>query len=106
MDMKFCLLLIGLALFAANIEARSQKAPKCVGQPIRQACKARRDQGHNSYSWCKDNAMAQMWYYNMVHNSCNKMIYQGCGGNFNRYCSEDDCAQRCIKATNKKKLIN
>ncbi|KRG06020.1 kunitz-type serine protease inhibitor HNTX-03141017 [Drosophila mojavensis] len=94
--MKLYPLLICVALFVANIEGYVKKTPKCVGQPIKDVCNLRRDLGHNKYLWCKEHAMSEMWYYNMIHNTCNKMIYMGCGGNFNRFCSEADCAKKCI----------
>ncbi|XP_030571582.1 kunitz-type serine protease inhibitor 28-like [Drosophila novamexicana] len=96
--MKLYLALVCLALvgFVAHTEARRETLPQCPGQPIAHSCNIRRDLGHDRYDWCKDFAMPEMWYYNILHRSCNKMIFLGCGGNFNRFCTEEECERTCL----------
>lgn len=36
------------------------------------------------------------WYYDRKANSCAQFWYGGCGGNDNRYKSDDQCAKACV----------
>ncbi|CAL1298876.1 unnamed protein product [Larinioides sclopetarius] len=36
-----------------------------------------------------------MWYYDRETGFCRRFYYGGCGGNGNRYASEEECLQRC-----------
>ena len=35
------------------------------------------------------------WYYDSASKSCKKFIYGGCGGNGNRFETEEACKARC-----------
>ncbi|KAI8128942.1 Papilin, partial [Lucilia cuprina] len=36
-----------------------------------------------------------LWWYDRHLRSCRQMWYLGCGGNSNRWCSQQECLQRC-----------
>lgn len=36
------------------------------------------------------------WYYDQQANSCAQFWYGGCGGNDNRYETEDECKKTCV----------
>lgn len=36
-----------------------------------------------------------LWYYDYFSGKCLKFIYSGCGGNLNRFRSEEECKRRC-----------
>nr|XP_042897682.1 actinia tenebrosa protease inhibitors-like [Parasteatoda tepidariorum] len=40
------------------------------------------------------------WYYESKSGSCKRFVYGGCGGNGNRYDTEEECLQTCSASTN------
>jgi len=36
-----------------------------------------------------------LWYYDRPTDRCLKFVYGGCGGNDNRFHSQEDCERRC-----------
>ena len=42
---------------------------------------------------CNDEQAA--WYYNKTSSECHAFIYGGCGGNANRFESEEQCERQC-----------
>ncbi|XP_060646912.1 male accessory gland serine protease inhibitor-like [Drosophila nasuta] len=36
------------------------------------------------------------WSYDPQHNECVKFIYGGCGGNANRFATEQKCKDKCV----------
>ncbi|KAH8415261.1 hypothetical protein KR222_003506 [Zaprionus bogoriensis] len=89
--MKFLLLLACLALYVA-----SSQAQRCRGNPSRKTCEGPRDEGHRSGRSCHRHSNGEMWYYDERSRSCQPMVYYGCGGNNNRYCTLQDCQARCL----------
>jgi len=49
----------------------------------------------------------EAWFYDPTHNKCHFFIYSGCGGNSNRFFTEEECIGTCkdAKRTNKKKVV-
>uniref|UniRef100_A0A0K0FWV4 Kunitz/Bovine pancreatic trypsin inhibitor domain protein n=1 Tax=Strongyloides venezuelensis TaxID=75913 RepID=A0A0K0FWV4_STRVS len=43
-----------------------------------------------------ENEPILMWYYNIVEMSCLPFEYRGCGGNFNRFISQEHCINSCF----------
>ncbi|XP_061449154.1 BPTI/Kunitz domain-containing protein-like isoform X2 [Rhineura floridana] len=43
-------------------------------------------------------AIHTRYYYNMVHNECEKFVYGGCMGNGNRFYTVEECNKRCTHA--------
>lgn len=37
-----------------------------------------------------------MWYYNIIEMSCLPFEYRGCGGNYNRFISQEHCIKSCL----------
>ncbi|TNN14452.1 Colostrum trypsin inhibitor isoform 2 [Schistosoma japonicum] len=52
------------------------------------------------HGYCLQNQLR--YYYDSVKNKCQPFIYKGCGGNENRFSSNEICEQMCVK----KKTIN
>uniref|UniRef100_A0A3B4VA42 Collagen alpha-1(XXVIII) chain n=1 Tax=Seriola dumerili TaxID=41447 RepID=A0A3B4VA42_SERDU len=52
-------------------------------------CKLNLDQGS-----CRDYSIR--WYYDKQANACAQFWYGGCGGNDNRYETEDECKKTCV----------
>ncbi|XP_061579532.1 collagen, type XXVIII, alpha 2a [Cololabis saira] len=57
--------------------------------PIDPRCKLTLDQGT-----CRDYVIR--WYYDKQANACAQFWYGGCGGNENRYETEDECKKACV----------
>ncbi|KAF8763252.1 Kunitz-type serine protease inhibitor like protein [Argiope bruennichi] len=79
--MKTLYILLVLALVGAAF-AQSDPPKNCVDDKKTGMCRA----------------YFPSWYYNKKSGKCEKFIYGGCGGNGNRYKSEDDCKKNCVKA--------
>uniref|UniRef100_A0A8C0IYN1 BPTI/Kunitz inhibitor domain-containing protein n=1 Tax=Chelonoidis abingdonii TaxID=106734 RepID=A0A8C0IYN1_CHEAB len=47
-------------------------------------------------SGVKCTSYSLLWYYRVDTGSCNRFWYGGCGGNANRFNSEQDCIRVCI----------
>ena len=41
-------------------------------------------------------AFIPSYFYNVTSGECERFIYGGCGGNDNRFSSEDDCMEQCV----------
>lgn len=63
-------------------------APRQTGQSPEELCYATVDPGT-----CSDQIDA--WYYNPLSQKCETFKYTGCGGNSNRYQSEEQCERSC-----------
>ncbi|XP_051815214.1 collagen, type XXVIII, alpha 2a [Acanthochromis polyacanthus] len=57
--------------------------------PLDPRCNLSLDQGT-----CRDYSIR--WYYDKQANSCAQFWYGGCGGNDNRYETEDECKKTCV----------
>lgn len=57
--------------------------------PINPRCNLSLDQGS-----CRNYSIH--WYYDKQANSCAQFWYGGCGGNDNRYETEDECKRTCV----------
>ncbi|XP_016958935.2 PI-actitoxin-Axm2b-like [Drosophila biarmipes] len=89
--MKFLLILACLSLYIAYIDAQRF----CQGRPVFQVCTGGRDEGNSNGRFCGASSQNEMWFYNSRNRNCEKMRYRGCGGNNNRYCSNQDCLEKC-----------
>ncbi|XP_068602533.1 collagen, type XXVIII, alpha 2a [Brachionichthys hirsutus] len=58
-------------------------------QPVDPRCKLSLDQGP-----CRNYNIR--WYYDKQANACAQFWYGGCGGNGNRYETEDECKKTCV----------
>uniref|UniRef100_A0A3P8TQG1 Collagen alpha-1(XXVIII) chain n=1 Tax=Amphiprion percula TaxID=161767 RepID=A0A3P8TQG1_AMPPE len=65
----------------------SSSSPEAV--PLDPRCNLSLDQGT-----CRDYSIR--WYYDKQANSCAQFWYGGCGGNDNRYETEDECKKTCV----------
>ncbi|EDW68802.1 uncharacterized protein Dvir_GJ12906 [Drosophila virilis] len=90
--MKFIIILACLVLYVAHSEAQWST---CRGIPNRPICVGRRDEGFVSRPICARNANREMWWYDNLSRTCQRLSYRGCGGNSNRYCTLSDCLRRC-----------
>ncbi|KAH8234870.1 hypothetical protein KR032_004630 [Drosophila birchii] len=88
--MKCALILACLTLYVAYTSGQDF----CLGRPVIQVCQGGRDEG-NANLWTCHARNQEMWFYNSRTRSCNKMRYRGCGGNNNRYCSDNHCRRVC-----------
>ncbi|XP_039763971.1 boophilin-H2-like [Pararge aegeria] len=62
-------------------------------------CRFQYDFGHcNGYN--------PRWYYDMTTRRCRGFSYSGCGGNFNRFLTQQACATVCSGATETKSGLN
>ncbi|XP_032598874.1 protease inhibitor carrapatin [Drosophila grimshawi] len=89
--MKFILILACLALFVAHTQAQ-----QCRGRllPNRKVCIGGRDEGRTGRG-CERFTNPNMWWYDGSDRTCKRMMYRGCGGNNNRYCTRAECERRC-----------
>ncbi|KJH46710.1 Kunitz/Bovine pancreatic trypsin inhibitor domain protein [Dictyocaulus viviparus] len=55
---------------------------------IEEVCRSTQDSGP-----CKE--YSEKFYYNAYKGTCQTFIYGGCGGNLNRFRTEEECMQRC-----------
>ncbi|GBN91755.1 hypothetical protein AVEN_62095-1 [Araneus ventricosus] len=74
--MKICILFLIVALVSATL-VDSEKT--CDGKPDGGVC----------------DAYFPKWYYNMLTGHCYMFIYGGCGGNGNKYDTEQECLDSC-----------
>ncbi|XP_061885754.1 collagen alpha-6(VI) chain isoform X2 [Entelurus aequoreus] len=59
---------------------------------LRDACSLGQDTGS-----CQDYAM--MWFYDGTLNQCQRFWYGGCGGNANRFNTQEECEDLCVSET-------
>ncbi|CAD6996691.1 unnamed protein product [Ceratitis capitata] len=78
-------LMIGFLITIASAEQ------KCYGAPRTPTCSQLRDQGRTGFG-CRG---GNRWYYNVSTRRCESFDYFGCGGNTNRYCTQNECQRRC-----------
>ncbi|CAA98461.2 BPTI/Kunitz inhibitor domain-containing protein [Caenorhabditis elegans] len=57
-------------------------------------CFAARDSGNT----CAENSSSRMFYYLPRLGTCQPFMYQGCGGNSNRFSSAQECRSACTNA--------
>lgn len=68
-----------------------------VAYPVSSAdvdCFAARDSGNT----CSENSSSRMFYYLPRLGTCQPFMYQGCGGNSNRFRSAQECRAACTNA--------
>lgn len=90
MTRKFSLLsYLNYAIFSDNYFA-------CLGV---KNCLGGASGGSDKYpeNTCSLNSNENMWYYDGRKRDCLTFNYLGCGGNRNRFCSEEDCISTCIQ---------
>jgi len=42
-------------------------------------------------------ALIPSWYFDVQTGVCEQFLYDGCGGNENRFFSKDECREACVK---------
>jgi len=57
-----------------------------------EVCRLEADSGH-----CDDNVLA--WYFDHNSERCFNFTYSGCGGNDNRFETEEECVSQCLWIT-------
>ncbi|XP_065369239.1 male accessory gland serine protease inhibitor-like [Calliphora vicina] len=77
------LLLIALVAYTS--------AQRCPGSPSNPSCVGAHDGGRRGPR-CTARAM---WHYSARLRQCHQILYLGCGGNNNRWCTRAACEQRC-----------
>ncbi|XP_046811319.1 male accessory gland serine protease inhibitor-like [Lucilia cuprina] len=77
-----------LVIFMAQAMAQWQR---CVGSPWLATCSPHGSWGRGGRG-CRSRVL---WWYDRHLRSCRQMWYLGCGGNSNRWCSQQECLQRC-----------
>lgn len=65
-------------------------ASKCT-----EICRLEVDGGH-----CDDEVLA--WYFDDNLEQCRNFTYSGCGGNDNRFVTEEECVSQCMWITEKR----
>lgn len=63
----------------------------CILDPREQTCLEEPDYGF--IEWCR--GYFPMYYYDPKTQTCKEFIYGGCGGNNNRYDTEEECLEYC-----------
>lgn len=56
---------------------------------VADACFLRQDQGG-----CQNYTM--MWFFDPEQSECSRFWYGGCGGNENRFATQDECENLCL----------
>lgn len=59
------------------------------------ACQLEKDPGT-----CKENFTVK-WFFDLGYGSCSRFWWSGCGGNINRFNTENECKTQCIKLEGK-----
>ncbi|KAM7343195.1 male accessory gland serine protease inhibitor-like [Cochliomyia hominivorax] len=89
--MKFlhilCLLLVALVSLTS--------AQRCRGAPRQPNCAGGVNIGHRRGRTCRQSVL---WAYDARLRRCRRMMYLGCGGNNNRWCTQAGCEQQCRRA--------
>ncbi|XP_044730136.1 papilin isoform X2 [Chrysoperla carnea] len=71
----------------STLRPRPEPQPQ-INRTVEALCYSRADPGQ-----CSDNISA--WFYNPSAQRCDQFVYTGCGGNENRYESEEACERSC-----------
>lgn len=71
----------------STLRPRPEPQPQ-INRTVEALCYSRADPGQ-----CSDNISA--WFYNPAAQRCDQFVYTGCGGNENRYESEEACERSC-----------
>jgi len=90
---KFCVLMcsIGCHCDAGYVKAKDGSCvlpENCHAQATEKVCLAKPETG-----MCR--GYFPMYYYNVQTGSCHEFVYGGCGGNGNRYATEEECLNHC-----------
>ncbi|KAM7346249.1 mambaquaretin-9-like [Cochliomyia hominivorax] len=85
------LLTICVLLFVIFIKYSSAQWQRCHGKLWIASCIGPAHRGHQG-PICQGRLM---WYYDRNMEDCRPVQYMGCGGNSNRWCSKNECEQRC-----------
>lgn len=72
-----------------HIHTHKSEISSSEDTPINPRCNLSLDQGS-----CRNYSI--QWYYDNQANSCAQFWYGGCGGNDNRYETEDECKKTCV----------
>ncbi|KAK6029072.1 Kunitz/Bovine pancreatic trypsin inhibitor domain protein, partial [Ostertagia ostertagi] len=67
---------------------RYDDRPRQPMQTMEEVCRSTQDSGP-----CQD--YSDQFYYDAYKGTCETFIYGGCGGNLNRFRTEEECMQRC-----------
>uniref|UniRef100_A0A3B4WT62 Collagen alpha-1(XXVIII) chain n=1 Tax=Seriola lalandi dorsalis TaxID=1841481 RepID=A0A3B4WT62_SERLL len=73
----------------SSSSSSSSSASSATAPLLDPRCKLNLDQGS-----CRDYSIR--WYYDKQANACAQFWYGGCGGNDNRYETEDECKKTCV----------
>lgn len=76
-------------LIEEHIHTHKSEISSSEDTPINPRCNLSLDQGS-----CRNYSIH--WYYDNQANSCAQFWYGGCGGNDNRYETEDECKKTCV----------
>lgn len=55
------------------------------------SCVLPKDEGYT----CDKTNTSEKWYFDPTISACQKLIYQGCGGNLNRFDTRNQCENKC-----------
>uniref|UniRef100_A0A8R1I6U6 BPTI/Kunitz inhibitor domain-containing protein n=1 Tax=Caenorhabditis japonica TaxID=281687 RepID=A0A8R1I6U6_CAEJA len=72
----------------------------CYAQDV--DCFAARDAGNS----CSENQSSRMFYYLPRLGTCQPFMYEGCGGNSNRFASAQECRNACANAQAQKDSVS
>ncbi|KAK0145076.1 Collagen alpha-1(XXVIII) chain [Merluccius polli] len=85
----FTLFIFVLLLLIIIIIVQPETTLTAVSSSIDSRCSLPLSQGT-----CRDYTI--LWYYDKQANSCAQFWYGGCGGNDNRYDTEEECKETCV----------
>ncbi|XP_069673465.1 papilin isoform X4 [Periplaneta americana] len=73
-------------------EAQGEKFEGCKEVPSTpgEDCKQDKDRGT-----CRD--FKVKWFFDMEYGGCSRFWYGGCGGNDNRFSSQEECREKCVE---------
>ncbi|XP_046803406.1 kunitz-like peptide PcKuz1 [Lucilia cuprina] len=86
--MKFSKIFV---LLIITLIAPYTSAQMCPGRVHLTSCTQPANVGHSGPR-CPQSIM---WYYHAGTRQCHRMLYRGCGGNWNRFCTIGACLRIC-----------